>query len=393
MFPNALPLMRIAGFDVRLDWSWFIVAILITWTLASGVFPSYYPGLDTSTYWSMGVLAAIGLFASIVLHEVGHSVVARRHGLPIKGITLFVFGGVAEMGDEPQSPKVEFLVAIGGPVVSFALALGFAILAALSSTLLPTPILAVLSYLASINAIVAIFNLVPAFPLDGGRILRAALWHRRGSLRWATSVTSSIGAGFGLLLIALGVYSVLTGNLVGGMWWFLIGLFVRSAAKGSYQQVVLREGLRGVPVRRLMSRDPHTAPASITVQELVDNYIYRHQHKMLPVVEGERPVGCISVRDIRDLPREEWPERRVADIMRPCAGDNTVSPDTDALDAIKMMNASGNGRLLVTENERLVGVVTIKDMLKFLSIKLDLEGEGDLPLSGLSAGKGLIGRS
>jgi Zn-dependent protease/predicted transcriptional regulator len=385
MFGKRIPLFNLFGFEIRLDWSWIIIAVLITWTLAAGVFPANYPDLQPGTYWSMGVIAALALFGSIILHETAHAAVARRYGLPINGITLFVFGGVAEMEREPDSPGVEFLMAVAGPIASYAIAF-VCYMAALGSAEagVPAPVVGVLGYLALINAIIATFNLVPAFPLDGGRILRAALWRWKGEVRWATQVTSAIGAGFGLLLIVLGVWRVLLGDFIGGMWWFLIGLFVRQAAQMSYQQVVVREGLRGVPVHRIMSRDPVTVPPSVSLAQLVDDWIYRHHYKMFPVVEDGRLVGCISLRDVKEVPRENWAETSVASITRGCGPENSVSPDQDALAALTVMHRTQNGRLLVIEGGRLVGVVTMKDMLKFLSLKLDLEGES-------AADRGLFG--
>ncbi len=386
MFGKRIPLFTLFGFEIRLDWSWIIIAVLITWTLAAGAFPAHYPDLAPRTYLWMGVLAALGLFASIILHETAHAAVARRYGLPINGITLFVFGGVAEMEAEPERPGVEFWMAIAGPIASIAIAFVCWLLTQASAAGgLPVPIVGVLAYLALINLILAIFNMVPAFPLDGGRMLRAALWHWKGDVRWATRITSSIGSGFGILLIVLGVYNVLVGNFIGGMWWFLIGLFVRAAAQMSYQQLVVREGLRGIPVRRIMSENPVTVPPSLSVAELVDNHVYRYHYKMFPVVEEGRLTGCVSVRDIKELPREEWGRTTVESIMRRCAPENTVGPETDALAALTTMHRTQNGRLLVAQGDRLVGLVTLKDMLKFLSLKLDLEGDerADLGLAGL----------
>jgi Zn-dependent protease/predicted transcriptional regulator len=374
MFGRPIPLFKLAGFQVGLDWSWFIIAVLITWTLASGVFPYYYPDLTPGAYWSMGVIAALGLFASIVLHELGHATVARRYGLPIRRITLFIFGGVAEMEAEPERPAAEFWVAIAGPIVSFLVGLVcWLLLQAAAGAGAGVPVVGVLAYLASINVILAVFNLVPAFPLDGGRILRAALWHWKGSLRWATRVSSTIGGGFGILLIVLGVYRVLVGDFVGGMWWFLIGLFVRFAAQASYQQVVMREALRGVPVRRIMSANPITVPSGITIAQLIDDYVYRHHHDMYPVVDHGRLVGCVSMHDIKRLPRERWSATAVAEIMQPCTETTAISPDMDAMEVLGHMTRSQNTRLLVTEGDRLVGVVTLRDVMKFLNVKLNLE--------------------
>jgi Zn-dependent protease len=293
MFGRSLPLFKLAGFQVGVDWSWLLLAVLISWTLATGVFPSYYPDLSLGIYWSLGVIAAAGLFASIVLHELAHSLVARRYGLPIGGITLFIFGGVAQMEGEPDRPAAEFWVAIVGPITSVVVGLVCWLLAqAAAAAGAGVPVVGVLAYLASINGILALFNLVPAFPLDGGRVLRAVLWYWKGSLRWATRVASWVGGAFGIALIALGVWRVLTGDFVGGMWWFLIGLFVHAAARASYQQVLIREGLRAVPVRQLMTPNPISVPPSISLAQLIDNYVYRYRYNMFPVVEDDRLVGA-----------------------------------------------------------------------------------------------------
>jgi CBS domain-containing protein len=291
------------------------------------------------------------------------------------------------MQAEPPSPKAEFRMAIAGPIASLVIALVcYLVASAGTGAGASAPFVGVFAYLATINLILAVFNMAPAFPLDGGRVLRAALWGWKGDLRGATRITASIGSGFGILLIVLGVLSVLRGNFIGGMWWFLIGLFVRGAAQMSYQQVVVRQALHGVPVRRIMSSEPVAVPPDIPVAELVDDYVYRHHFKMFPVVDGGRLIGCVGLRDIKELPRERWSTTAIRTVMRECSPENTVRPDGDALDALTRMHRTGNGRLLVTEHGALVGIVTLKDMLKFLSIKLDLEtGEG----AGLSRGLGV----
>jgi Zn-dependent protease/predicted transcriptional regulator len=374
MFGRSIPLFRLAGFQVGIDWSWAILAVLITWTLAVGVFPQYYPGLTPGLYLSMGVIAALGLFASIVLHELAHSVVARRYGVPIRGITLFIFGGVAQMDREPDRPGAEFAVAIAGPIASALIAGAcWMLLRGAVAAGAGVPVVGVLGYLASINAMLAVFNLVPAFPLDGGRILRAALWAWNGSLRWATRVAAWIGGAFGILLIALGVWQALSGDFVGGMWYALIGLFVYAAAQASYQQVVIREGLRGVPVRRIMTANPVTVPPGISVAELIDDYVYRHHHSMFPVVDNGRLVGCVSMHEIKRLPRDPWPSTTIAEIMQPCSAETAISPDADAMEALSLMTRSQNSRLLVTEGDRLVGIVTLKNLMNYLNAKLHLE--------------------
>jgi Zn-dependent protease/predicted transcriptional regulator len=393
MFGRSIPLFKLAGFQVGIDWSWLLLAVLVSWTLSTGVFPYYYPDLSPGIYWSMGVIAALGLFASIVLHELAHSLVARRYGLPIGGITLFIFGGVAQMEGEPDRPAAEFWVAIAGPIASFVVGLGCWLLAqAAAAAGAGVPVFVVLAYLASINVILALFNLVPAFPLDGGRVLRAVLWHWKGSLRWATRVASWVGGAFGIALIVLGVWRVLGGDFVGGMWWFLIGLFVRAAAQASHQQVLIREGLRGVSVRRLMTANPITVPPSISVAQLIDDYVYRYHYNMLPVVDAGRLVGCVSINDIKRVPRERWASTTVSSIMQPCSAATAIQPDRDAMEVLSLMSRSQSSRLMVTEGDRLLGVVTLRDMLKFLSLKLDLEGSEavDLRFAGLSSREGRL---
>ncbi len=374
VFGRSFKLFDVWGFSVGVDTSWFVVAILVAWSLAVGLFPFEFPGLSTRTYWTMGIVGALALFGSIVVHELAHAKAAQRFGLQIRGITLFIFGGVAEMTDEPPTPRSEFVVAIAGPLASIALGLLFAVAAAVGSRLdWSISVLGVLQYLAWINFIVVLFNLVPAFPLDGGRVLRSVLWRWKNDLRWATRVTTSIGSGFGVVLIALGVLSFIDGNLIGGLWWFLIGMFLRNAAQMSYRQLVVRQMLEGEPVLRFMHADPDTVPRSASILQLVEDHVYRYHHKMFPVVENGRLIGCVSTRDIREIPREEWDSRTVGEVMELCSPENTVPPRADAMRTLARMNRTGRSRLLVAENDELKGVVTLKDLTRFISLKLDIE--------------------
>jgi len=375
MFGNRIKLFKLLGFEVRVDWSWIIIAILIAWSLSKGLFPSYYKNLSPQTYWWMGIIGAAGLFLSIIAHEFSHSLVARKYGLPMKGITLFIFGGVAEMEDEPPSAKVEFMMAIAGPLCSILIALIFyGIHAAGKQAGLAQPINGVVGYLGWINGILAVFNLLPAFPLDGGRVLRSILWGVKKNLRWATYVSSRIGSGFGILLIVLGVIQVFRGNFVGGMWWFLIGMFLQGAAKASYQQLLTRRALEGEPVRRFMKTDTVTVSPSISLDELVEDYIYKYHFKMFPVVEDrERLLGCITTRQIKEIPRAEWSRRTVGDVASQCTPENTIEPHADAMKALSIMKQTGASRLMVVEGGRLVGIIALKDLLELLSLKVELE--------------------
>jgi Zn-dependent protease/CBS domain-containing protein len=363
------------GFEVKVELSWLILAGLIIWSLASNTFPADVEGLSRGAYLWMGVVGALGLFASIVFHELCHSLVARRFGLPIRGITLFIFGGVAEMEDEPPSPRSEFLMALAGPVSSAVLALGFYLLAQLGGAVQwPVAPVAVLGYLATINVSLAAFNIIPAFPLDGGRVLRSILWGWKEDIRWATRLASRIGTGFGYVLLGLGVLSLFMGRFGNGLWLFVIGMFLQNASRSAYQQIFVREALQGEPVSRFMKTNPVTVPPNITIRELVDEYVYRHHYKMFPVMQGAELVGCVSTRAISGVPREEWDRRTVSTLIQSCSIDNTVAPEADAMEALSKMNRTRNGRMMVITGEQLVGVITLKDLLDFLSLKVDLEG-------------------
>ena len=375
MFGKRINLFKLLGFQVRIDFSWIIIAVLIAWSLSTGLFPYQYRGLSTSTYWIMGIIGAVGLFLSIIVHEFSHSLVARKHGIPMKGITLFIFGGMAEMSDEPPSPKAEFMMAAVGPLSSILIAgIFYALYSAGVSAGISRPVNGVVQYLAYINALLAAFNVIPAFPLDGGRVLRSILWGIKGNLRWATRISSWVGSGFGIVLIALGVFSFFGGNFIGGMWWFLIGIFLYSAAKMSYQQLLTRRALEGESVRRFMKTDPVTVTPDMPIDRLVEEYVYVFHHKMYPVVsDSDRVDGCVTTRQIKEVPRDEWNQKRVKDIEVPCSEDNTIEPDADAIEALSLMSRTGTSRLIVKEGDRLLGVVSLKDMLKFLSLRVELD--------------------
>ena len=373
MFGKRITLFKLLGFEVHIDPSWLIIVLLVIWSLTKGWFPSNYRDLAPATYLWMGLCGAAGLFFSIVFHELCHSLVARRFGLPMKGITLFVFGGVAEMSDEPSSAKAEFLMAIAGPLSSILLGLMLYVVTALGGEVLSTPVIGVIDYLAVINLFLAVFNLLPAFPLDGGRVLRAALWQWKKNLRWATRIASRMGTGFGILLILVGIFYVVMGRIINGIWLFMIGMFLRNAAQMSYQQVLIRKALEGESVQHFMKKDPVTAPSSISIKELVEDYIYNYHYKMYPVVEGGELIGCITTRQVKDIPRDQWTSRTVGNVAIRCSPENTIDPAADALKALSVMSRTGNSRLMVVGDDRLVGIITLKDIMGFISIKLELD--------------------
>lgn len=376
VFGKRVTLFRLLGFEVRVDLSWLVLAVLITWSLAVGVFPYYNEGLAPATYWWMGVIGAAGMFISILFHEFCHSLVARRFGLPMRGITLFIFGGVAEMEDEPPGPKAEFYMAVAGPLSSVVLGAAFYAAALLmEGAALIVPLQGVLAYLAAINWVLAAFNLIPAFPLDGGRVLRAALWQRKKDLRRATRVASRIGSGFGMFLIFVGVANFLLGNFIGGIWQFMIGMFLRTAAEMSYRQVVYRKALEGETVERFMNPQPVTVPASIFIKELVEAFIYRYYFKMYPVMDEDKLLGCITTRRVKEIPREEWGRWTVGERLDLCSEENTIDPGAGAMQALSLMGKTGNSRLMVVKDGRLVGIITLKDIMGYLYAKMELGDE------------------
>lgn len=369
-----MKLFKAFGFEVRVDASWLLLALLVTWSLAEGLFPNTYEGLAPATYWWMGAIGALGLFASIIVHELMHSLVARNYGLPIRGITLFLFGGVADMEEEPHSPRAEFFVALAGPAASVGVAGLSALLAAAGRAYQwPVPVVGLLAWGAGINFILVLFNLVPAFPLDGGRLLRSALWRWKGNLRWATRFTATIGSAFGLFLIVTGVFSIVAGQFIGGMWWFLIGLFLRNAARSSFRQLLVRQVLEDQPVHRFMNTDVEIVPARTTVSAFVDDYVYHQHHKMYPVDDDGGVRGCVTTRRIKEIPRDQWTATTVGDIADPPSEQTTVAPNADALQVLTRLSKSNRSRLMVMDRGHLVGILTLKDLMKFIALKLELE--------------------
>lgn len=369
-----MTLFKLHGITVSLDASWGIILFLVVWSLAKGLFPYYFPDLDLQTYWLMGVVGAMGLFVSIIIHEFSHSLIARKYGLEIKGITLFIFGGVAEMKDEPNTPKTEFFMAIAGPIASLILAIFFAALYQVANRLeLPIPIIGTLGYLSVINMLIAVFNMVPAFPTDGGRILRSILWWTKGDIYWATQVASRISLVFAIAIIFNGFMNMIGGNLIGGIWWILIGSFLFNAANVSYQRLLMKQSFEGKTVGHFMNPNPVTIPSNITLQTFVEKYLYRYHYKMFPVHKDDKISGLITVQMLKSYPPEEWQHLLVNKVMQAQSPDNSIASHIPVNDALNKMSETGVSRLLVIEDEKIVGMITLKDLLEYLALKMDLE--------------------
>ena len=374
MFGKRYNLLTFAGFKIGIDTSWFFIAIILVWTLAEGYFPYYYPNLTTGMYWLMGLLGMLGLFVSVILHELGHAVVARRFEMPISQITLFIFGGVAELKKEPPSPKAEFYVAIAGPIVSVIIALVMYFITAFGQQSgWPIMAIGVTAYLAMINTVVVLFNMVPAFPLDGGRVLRSILWWWTNNLGKATQIASAIGSGFGFALIFLGFLSFMTGNPIVGIWWVILGLFLHHAASATRTQFYIKRELQGETVQKFMTKSPISVPPDITVKIFIDQYMYQSHHHLYPVTENGLLVGYISLKEVKAIAPEMWDKTLVSQAMVPRKDFQPIPPDSSALDALNRIQESNNAALIVESDGHLAGILTAQDLFKLISLKIELE--------------------
>jgi Zn-dependent protease len=359
----SLRLGRIAGVEVGLDWSLLIAFALIVWTLTSGVFPSTNPGLSGGTHLAMALVATAAFFGSVLLHELGHAVQARREGIEIDGITLWLFGGVARFKGAFPSAGAEFRVAVAGPLVSLALGVLF-VLAALAS--MPEAVDAVFAWLGYINLTLLLFNLLPAFPLDGGRVLRSLLWRRTGDLARATRIAADVGRGFGYLFIAGGVAMFIFQGSFSGAWLAFIGWFLLQAASVEARYVLARQVLEGLRVRDLMTPDPVTVAPDLTLGDVMDRIVWEHRHTSYPVVEDGRAVGLLPFRCVAEVPRGQWAARHVRDCMLDRDQVPVLQQDQPAIDALGALGQGGDKRALVVADGRLVGLLSMSDLARAL---------------------------
>jgi Zn-dependent protease/predicted transcriptional regulator len=364
---GSFKLGTLGGIDIRLHYTWLLAFFLIAWSLALGYFSMSGPARDPVTDWTLGIVAALLLFASILLHELGHSFVARSRGLRVDNITLFIFGGVSNLTKEAATARDEFFIAVVGPVISVVLAGAFWVI---GSVLPPASAVSALAgYLVIANLLLAAFNLVPGFPLDGGRVLRSIVWGATGDMTRATRIASYIGQAVAFVLIGWGVLSVLTGNVFGGLWIAFIGWFLNSGAEASRQQAIVENALAGVPVSSAMDGSVPAISPELSVREFVMEHAVRRGQRALPVVDSGQLVGIMSVTDAQHLEQEAWSTTRIGEVMTRMPL-KTLSPDADLAAALQLMVESNVHQLPVVQGGTLVGLVTRAGVMRYMQAGL-----------------------
>jgi Zn-dependent protease/CBS domain-containing protein len=364
---DSFTLGRIAGIRVGVNWSWIVVFALIVWTLSQSIFPRMNEGLSDATYLGMAIAAALLFFVSLLMHEYGHALVARREGMEIEGITLWLFGGVARFKGMFPSAGAEFRIAIAGPVVSLALGGLFVLFAWLARA--PEAVDAVAAWLGYINLTLLVFNLLPALPLDGGRVLRSALWAARNDFAWATRIAAWVGRAFGYLFIAVGLGFFIFQGAFSGAWLAFIGWFLLQAAGAEDRYLLARQALSGIRVRDLMVRDPVTVRPDMTLGAFMDELLSHRRYTTYPVVEDGRAVGLLPFRCVAEVPRREWDTRLVRDCMIPRDRVPVVKETDDAIDAAGELADGDVNRALVLDGDRLAGLLSVTDIARALQIR------------------------
>ena len=373
MFQNSKEIFSIFGFKIRIDPSWFIIAALIVWSLSTAYFPSRLEGATRFDVVNLSIISMLGLFVSLVLHELSHSLVARLFNLKVGSITLFIFGGVAELERDPENAKSEFWIAIAGPIMSFFLATVFWALKSMSTGMGVSQMLVELfRYLGLVNLVVALFNLVPAFPLDGGRVLRSILWQMKGDVIAATQIATRLGKAFAVFLIMVGVMFLFSSQTISGIWQILIGIFIFVASGSAYEDLTTRQILKEHTVSALMTRDPWIANVDDTVQVLVDAVMLRHNISFVPIVEGDDLLGYVDAAMIQTIDRENWAATKLGDIYMPLSSENSSRAEAPIQDVFDKMVKTGNRKILIVKNNMLEGVISLADMMTYLSIRQKL---------------------
>jgi Zn-dependent protease/CBS domain-containing protein len=387
-------LMRIKGIDIGVHYTWVLAFGLFAWLFADGLFPEVFPGWTSGTYWGVGVAASLLIFASVLLHELAHSLMAIARGMKVSGITLFIFGGVSNLEGEPEKPGIEFSMAVVGPLTSLVLGgILYGVYRAITNSTEPLPpifvsaqtgqgetaIAGLIYYLGSINILLAIFNILPGFPLDGGRVLRSIIWGTTGSLVKATNIAATTGRIFGWLLIAWGVFMVLGGNWLNGIWIAFIGWFLNSAADSSRREVTMQEHLSGVLVKDVMDTSPECVIPAASIEEVVRQSFIQHGRRAVPVCQDEKLVGIVTLTDVKKLSQDRWVNVSVQEIMTrtPLL---TVKPDDNLNSALKMLAQKSLNQVPVVVEGRLVGLLSRADVIRYLQMSQELGVKPKKPL-------------
>jgi Zn-dependent protease/CBS domain-containing protein len=370
--PGSFRLGKIAGIDIYAHLSWFIVLVLLTWSLASGWFVQLFPGWSTPTYWITAFISALLLFVCVLLHELAHSLVAQVHELTVKNITLFIFGGVATIEEEMKRPGIEFQIAVMGPITSLCLA-AIAFLLAWPFRGSNSPTEAVLDYLAASNFLLGVFNLIPGLPLDGGRVLRSIAWKITGNIQKSTRIASYAGQAMAFVFILLGLAAFFTGSFFNGLWSIFIGWFLLNAAQTANTQILLQNTLQGVPVDKVMNPRPVAVPANISLQKLVDEYFVPQGLQAAPVVQGEYLAGLITLTDIARVGRERWAYTPVGHVMRLLEQVYITTPEQPLHDLLDVMVTRGINQIPVVQDGRLVGLLSRESILGYLQVRENLK--------------------
>ncbi len=360
------------GIRIRVDQSWFIAFLMFAWMLSAGYFPLHVPDYPAFSYWIAGTLSSLALFICVLLHELSHCVVAQRLGVRVRQITLFIFGGVSEMDqNHSSSPRAEFLTTIAGPLSSMAIALAFTGLAVLMKDRVDRMVMEMIHYLYYLNFLLAAFNLIPGFPLDGGRVLRSYLWYRGGSLRQATKTAARAGEMFAMMLIGMGLLSAFMTHIIPGVWLVLIGLFLKNTAQNEYRSFELRFGLQDMTVGEIMA-PPVTVHTSMTLSQFVNEYVFHYHFRAFPVLESNRFIGIIDVRNIKGIPPADWPSTRIGPYLSDPSAYCVLDPQMEATDALKLLMTRNCSKAPVVKNGALVGILTRSDLFKLISLKRDI---------------------
>ncbi|MBW2057093.1 MAG: site-2 protease family protein [Deltaproteobacteria bacterium] len=361
----------ILGIDICVDASWLVIFGLLTWIMASYYFPGGYPDWPRWEYWAVGVLTSLLFFASVLAHELAHSLVAVKQGEKVRRITLFILGGVAQISEEPKEASKEFYMAVVGPLASFAIAL---VCYLLTFLLLPIsePLAATAKYLRFINILLGVFNLLPGFPMDGGRILRALIWKFTGDLKKATRIASSLGQGFAFVFIAMGFLMMFRGYFINGVWIMMIGWFLHSAAGQGYHQVIMREMLKDVRAEDLMVRQIETVPSDLSVERLVEDFILKGRERAFIVADKGKLQGIVCLEDVKKIPKDEWASTMVSQIMTPREKLVTASPRDDGNKVLARLTTRKVRQLPVVKDGKILGIVCRTDILHFMQLRSDL---------------------